>query len=306
MSQKALFKALMGMASLSLATACGLPTFGPEDLLDAGKSQGLGQAKPLSAAGPPSEADRQKPVAILVHGYSASPFETSEAAAHLRQRGFLVSEVALGGHQAGLEAFAKSTWAEWQAPLVAEYQQLLSLGYRDLSLLGTSTGGALIVEALASARLQPAPKRIALVSPLVRARNRMLAVSGLLGLLGVQGTQVSNQGPSQGHWFRNRPIGTLKSLVDLGEVLQNQLAKGIALPEGGRLLLIQSDEDPTVDPASASILVSGLKGSVALRWVHSKAHIPIWPDGVAEGVDAQSHAELRSGLLAELTEALKP
>lgn len=304
--QSAALKGLVGVLGLGLTTACGLPTYGPLDLMDAGQAAGLSQAQLLSQLGPPGEADRAKPVAILVHGYSASPFETSEAARHLKSRGFLVSEVALGGHQSGLSAFAQSTWVDWQAPLVAEYQALLRLGYRQPALLGTSTGGALIVEGLASQRFQPAPTRVVMVSPLLRAQNRMLAAAGLLGMLGVPGTQVEVQGPSVGRWFKNRPTGTLKSLVDLGEVLQKQLAAGIALPEGAKVLLIQSDQDPTVDPTSAASFASGLKGQVSLRWVASKAHIPIWPDGVAEGVALEAHARLRAELLVAIEAALRP
>lgn len=164
----------------------------------------------------------------------------------------------------------------------------------------------MIVEGLASQRFQPAPTRVAMVSPLLRAQNPMLAAAGLLGMLGVPGTQVTVQGASVGHWFKNRPIGTLKSLVDLGEVLHKQLAQGVALPAGARVLLIQSDQDPTVDPSSAASFASGLKGQVSLRWVASKAHIPIWPDGVAEGVDPVAHAQLRAELLVAIEEALRP
>lgn len=306
MRPKAWWSLGLGMLGFSLASACGVSPYGPEDRMDAGQAEALARPKLLSAMGPPGTGQQDRPVAILLHGYSASPYETSEAAAGLRAAGFLVSELALGGHQEGLEAFARSRWPDWQAPLIAEYQALLRLGYRPPALLGSSTGAALMIQAIASGQLEPPPTRLALVCPYLQANNPLLPYAGLLGLLGVAGSQVSQSGPSTGRWFKNRPVGTLQSLVDLGEVVKAALAAGVALPEGAKVLLIQSDEDPTVAPSSAQAYLSGLRAPVDFRWVASKAHLPIWPDGVAEGVEPAAHARLRAELIGAIVEALKP
>lgn len=85
----------------------------------------------------PNAQQRDRPVVIVVHGFSASTFEWSEFKAYADnpERNILVPQVLLGGHGRSLEDFRKSTWRDWQAPIFREYNALLAQGYSHISLM---------------------------------------------------------------------------------------------------------------------------------------------------------------------------
>ncbi|HEY9854821.1 MAG TPA: hypothetical protein V6D05_03720, partial [Stenomitos sp.] len=206
----------------------------------------------------PSEAEKDQLVVVAAHGYTATTFELQPAAIYLRSQGMRVSEVLLGAHGTSVQDFEKSTWKTWQAPIVDEYHALQSKGYRNIALLGTSTGCTLILEALSSGKISPAPKRVALVAPLIEIKNKMAGYAGLLDWFGMKYLDTNPKGDSVGNWYRFRPASTITSLVDLTEVMKARLRTGITL-DGTKTLVVQSDQDPTVDPVSAELLKQGLK-----------------------------------------------
>ncbi len=228
----------------------------------------------------PSDAEKTKKVAILAHGYSASTYEMQALQEHLESKGHLVSNVLLGGHGTHVDDFAGTTWKDWGSPLTKEYEALRNLGFQNVSVIGASTGGSLFLELLGAQKLTPAPQRVVLVAPLVVFKEKTIAFTGMLEWLGAKSSPNDLGQQSVGNWYRNRPVETLRSLVDLTEVVKGQLRSGIALDPATSALLIQSDGDPTVDPKSAQMVLAGLKGSVSLRMIHSKQHVPIRPPHV--------------------------
>lgn len=247
----------------------------------------------------PSEAEKDALVVVAVHGYTATTYELKPAADYLRSQGIRVSEVLLGAHGTSIQDFEKSTWKTWEAPIVAEYQALRQEGYRNVALLGTSTGGTLILEALTSGKLVPAPKRLAMVAPLIEIKNKLAGYAGLLDWLGMKYVDTNPQGTSIGNWYRFRPAGTITSLVDLTEIMKFRLRTGVRL-DGTKTLVFQSKDDPTVDPVSAELLRQGLKSDLEVELVDSSLHIPIWPDGVGGHAFSAQEAALRQQILERI------
>lgn len=276
-----------GVLALALAltlTGCALPSAVPGELDDGQRPH---RARLLSQELPtPSEAQQAMPVVIAAHGFNATEFETSLAAQRLRARGALVSEVLLGGHGTSLADFSQSTWRSWQAPVLAEYAALIARGFKSVGFVTTSTGGTVLLEALGRGALQPPPSRLALVAPLIDVAPggpRVIGYTGLLRWLGVSGQAVERKGAAKGNWYHFRPSEQLIELVDLTEVTKARLRAGIALPGGASVLVVQSTQDPTVDPKSAELVRAGLRGGeVRVEYVASGLHVPIWPDGVTE------------------------
>lgn len=247
----------------------------------------------------PTEAQKDQLVVVAVHGYTATTFELKPAADHLRSQGLLVSEVLLGAHGTRVQDFEKSTWKTWQAPIVAEYKALQQQGYRNIALFGTSTGGTLILEALSSGKIAPAPRRIALIAPLIEIRNKTAGYAGLLDWLGVKYLDTNPKGASAGKWYRFRPTGTITSLVDITEIMKARLRAGLGV-EGAKTLVLQSTGDGTVDPVSAQLLRDGFKTDLTVEMVPSTMHIPIWPDGVDAHTFTAEEAALRQQLLEKI------
>src|SRR5215831_15090208 len=98
----------------------------------------------------PTPEDLQKPVILAIHGYSATTFEWQEFADWSVNSNYRVSQVLLGGHGRDYKAFKASTWEDWKSSITEEYEKLIALGYTNISLVGSSTGGTLILEMVSS------------------------------------------------------------------------------------------------------------------------------------------------------------
>lgn len=223
----------------------------------------------------PTDVQKSGKVAVLAHGFSASTYEMQALEDYLEGKGYLVSNVLLGGHGTSVTDFEKTTWKDWGKPVAEEYKKLRDMGFQDVSVVGASTGGTLFLEMLGTQQLTPAPQRVVLVAPLVLFKEKAIAFSGLLEWLGAKSSPNNLGQNAVGNWYRNRPVSTLKSLVDLTEVVKGQLRGGLTLDSGTKALVIQSDQDPTVDPESAKLILAGVKGDIRLQMIHSKQHVPI-------------------------------
>ena len=106
----------------------------------------------VSVANPhPSGKEHEKPVFIAAHGYTATTFEWDEFRDWLdeNQKDVYLSQVLLGGHGTDYENFRETSWDGWQQAIMDEYSQLQNAGYTNLNLVGSSAGGALIMDLVA-------------------------------------------------------------------------------------------------------------------------------------------------------------
>jgi carboxylesterase len=55
-------------------------------------------------------------------------------------------QVLLDGHGRDYESFKASTWQDWSSAIKREYEKLEALGYTKISIVGSSTGGTLLLE----------------------------------------------------------------------------------------------------------------------------------------------------------------
>ncbi len=224
-------------------------------------------------------ADTKKPVIIAVHGYSASTFEWQEFRDFAEEDGrVLVSLVLLGGHGRNVDAFQASTWREWGAPIAAEYRALVEQGYTNISLAGSSTGGALVLEhaseGVFDAPIQP--RRLFFIDAIVVPANKLLTMVGALGpILGnVPGDPTEEE---KKHWYTNRPTETLDELFSLTKRLRSKLEDGITLPAGTRAKIYKTNRDESADPVSAQLMYQGLrhydKSKVEVEVFDSNLHV---------------------------------
>lgn len=255
----------------------------------------------VSQLAAPDAASKSLPVAVLAHGFGATPYETSLIADQLHASGMLVSQVLLGGHGTSVEDFEKATWKTWEAPVIAEYRALRALGYTHVMIVGTSTGCPLWLDGIQSGQVTPVPSRIVMVSPMIEVSNKLMGYTGVLGWLGVKAKVLDATGTTMGNWYNNWPATAITSLLDLSEITKARLAAGITLPTATRVLVLQSEIDPTVDPRGAEMVREGLKGAtVTVEMLKSTLHVPVRPDGI-DGVNyTPDQAALRSKLLQEI------
>ncbi len=233
-----------------------------------------------SVANPhPSAQDAEKPVFIAIHGYSASTFEWDEFREFSADRNdYFISQVLLGGHGMTYDDFKKASWKTWQESITAEYERLVTAGYSNINLLGSSTGGALLVELLASGYFDNRlpPRHIFLVDPIVIPSSKLISIVPIIGpILGY--TEADNTSAEDAYWYHFRPQESLQELLDVIVRVRKQLEDGITMPPNTSMKVYKSIRDETADPASAVLIYKGLKtssgGSIDVAMVESDLHV---------------------------------
>ncbi|MDB5263536.1 MAG: esterase/lipase-like protein [Adhaeribacter sp.] len=227
----------------------------------------------------PTATEAQKPVIIAVHGYSATTFEWDEFRAWAgNQSDFSISQVLMGGHGRNYESFKEATWKDWRQPILDEYQSLEQAGYKNISLAGSSTGCAIILEMIANGYFNNhlPPKQIFLIDPIVVPGDKFLTLVGVAGpVLGY--IEADNNPDEDKYWYHFRPYETLKELREVINIVRHDLQKGITLPTGTELKVYKSETDETADPVSAVLIYKGLKTNtgkpVEVQMVDSDLHV---------------------------------
>ena len=226
----------------------------------------------------PGEVQKNTPVVIAVHGYSASTFEWDEFRSYCNSKtNVLVSQVLLGGHGRTYEDFKNSTWEEWQEPIITEYDALRAKGYTNISFAGSSTACPLVLDLIKKGKIgDNGMKHIFLVDPIIVPSDKLLTVIGLVGpMIGYLETTMTNE--EEGHWYHFRPQETLQQLLNLIDKSRKDLQKGYNLPSGTMMKVYKSIKDPTADAVSAVLIYKGLKNSdgsnIDIEMIDSELHV---------------------------------
>lgn len=226
----------------------------------------------------PTEIQKNTPVLITVHGYSASTFEWDEFRAYSTiNANILISQVLLGGHGRTYDEFKESTWRDWQNPILAEYNALRSKGYTNINFAGSSTACPLVLDLIKEGNIgENGMKNIFLIDPIVIPSDKLLTLVGLVGpMLGYfEGT---NTAVEDLYYYRFRPQETLNELLDLIDKVRKDLQKGYQLPRNTNMKVYKSIKDDTADAVSAVLIYKGLKNSdgtpVNVEMLDSQLHV---------------------------------
>jgi carboxylesterase len=254
-------------------------------------------ARLVSDEPPPAPGE---PAAILVHGFGATTFELEPVAQDLRTHGFQVSQVLLRGHGTTPRDQAARTYSDWAEPIRIENARLAELGWHEVTIVAASMGAALVLDLLAHGRLEPPPRRLVLVSPLIEFADWRARFLPLFIHLGVRGSRVDWGGNAAGHWYPTRPAAALAELRRLTDQNRAALARGIALPQGSQVLVIHANGDRTVSGRGLDELERGLRGATLdIVRVDTDIHVPVKPVGCDRPWTAEEIA-IQTGLLARI------
>ena len=233
----------------------------------------------------PDSATLAKPVIVAVHGFTASTYEWMEFQRWAEDpdttKGggrIMVSPVLLGGHGRDDADFQGSTWQDWGAPMLAEYDSLTARGYRNISFAGASTGATLMMRYISENAFQarPKPKWFFFVDPIVVPSSKILSLVNIVGpILGNSpdpGTPEENR-----NWYVNRPAEDLAELYELINLIKNRLEDGFRLPPGTLAKVYKAKKDGSADPVSALYIYKGLRtangGHIEVEMVNSNKHV---------------------------------
>ncbi|MFA9388301.1 MAG: alpha/beta hydrolase [Prolixibacteraceae bacterium] len=226
----------------------------------------------------PSTTQKNTPVIIVAHGYSASTFEWNEFKSYCDANAdILVSQVLLGGHGRTYEEFKNSTWEDWQEPIMTEYNALRAKGYTNINFAGSSTGCPLVMDLIKKGEIgDNGLKHIFMIDPIVVPSDKLLTLIGLVGpMLGY--LETTNTPTEEGNWYHFRPQETLKQLLSLIDKVRNDLQKGYNLPKGTHMKVYKSIKDPSADAVSSVLMYKGLKSSdgsnIDVEMIDSELHV---------------------------------
>lgn len=210
----------------------------------------------------PSANDLEKHIIIAAHGYSASTFEWDEFRDWTTDTNYRISQVLLGAHGRTYADFKASTWEDWLESIQLEYETLLSQGYTKISLVGSSTGGTLLIELIRSHYFQDkiAPENLFLVDPIVLSSIKIQSLAGILGPMLVYSDTESDAEENQ-YWYRFRPQETIRELNELMSISRRALEDGMHLPSSTRMTVFHSKHDPTANSLSSVLIYRGLKNA---------------------------------------------
>jgi carboxylesterase len=258
----------------------------------------------------PTELQKNTPVLIAAHGYTATTFEWDEFRNYADSaQTFYVSQVLLGGHGTSYTDFKSTSWEDWQASIKYEYVKLSNLGFRKIYLAGSSTGAPLIINLVKSGFFNnyTIPKGIFLIDPIIVSANKTLTMVGLLGpVLGYTTVELS---AGEAHrWYIYRSQESLKQLMSLIDLTRRDLEKGIALPTGTYMKVYKSKIDDVADPVSAFMIYKGMKTSsgskIDVDLLDSKIHVFTRLRG-RDGITAADW-RLQHKVFAEIEAKMKP
>ncbi len=197
---------------------------------------------------------------ILIHGFLASPAEIRSFGERLFEQGYAVIGVRLKGHGTSPKDLRERPWEDWYDSVLRGYSIIRTFA-DQIHVVGFSTGGAL---ALRFASDQPDsligvsaisvpikfrdPKMMFV--PLVHGTNKFLHwISSYEGVKPFMQNRPEHPNVN----YQNIPIRGLYELRRLINELEGRL-RDVHCP----VLLIQANEDPTVDPKSADIILRKL------------------------------------------------
>jgi carboxylesterase len=272
-------------AALSVLTGCGItPISYDNSMLDGPLINDTSLTDPtyrVSTRPDIDTLDRNCPVIICVHGYTACTYEWQEFRDFAQADGrVFTSLVLLGGHGRDIQDFENSTWEQWQAPIMQEFDTLVKLGFTRISLAGSSTGGTLILEYLGRDAFRGKavfPQRFFFIDPIVVPSAKLLHIVPVVGpVLGNSPVERKTEAEKR-HWYTNRPASTLEELNDLCELVRGKLENGVSLPGDARATCYKSDADETVDPVTALLIYKGLTNAdgskIDVQMMASNLHV---------------------------------
>ena len=192
-----------------------------------------------------------KSAALLVHGFTGTPWEMRLLAEELAHAGIASLAIRLPGHGTSPEDLAKKRLEDWSYA-VQEGYNILHKDYSSIYGIGMSTGCLLI---LAAARTNPM-SGLVLFSPYLRVQHWLAPYAGLLKWFWPYQVKPEAE-DSQKHYYRHRPIAGIHQINRLIKRVRSQLLR-ITCP----VLAFNGEGDQTIDIESGRELIDRMASKI--------------------------------------------
>jgi carboxylesterase len=194
---------------------------------------------------------------LLVHGFTATPWEVREFGDFLAEKGYNVYGTLLEGHGTTIKDMRKTQWEQWLYD-VKNADEALSYISDRVFIVGVSTGGSLGI--ILAERGYNVDGLVCLACPINLSDTRSWLAPFLKYVYWYQKRNLSEE--DKMHYYNYRPIASVQQLTELIDFSVQSIGS-IDMP----VLIIQSTEDSTVDRRSADYLYSHI-GSADKKLVY--------------------------------------
>jgi carboxylesterase len=220
--------------------------------------------------------------ALILHGFSGTPFEVRPIATHLAAHGYAVSAPLLAGHGETVAALATTGWRDWLASAERALAALRAeVDGAPVAIAGFSLGGLLALrlaelypDAVAALAVMAAPLRLrAFDAAAVRLLGRLprfLRRGPLAAIPKTRGYDVTDPDMQlRNPGLEAMPVAGAVSLLELGALVRGGLA-GVTAPA----LVVHGELDRTV-PLVDSLELVGALGSREIErlWLPRSGHL---------------------------------
>lgn len=156
---------------------------------------------------------------LLIHGFSASPYEMRALGNRLCAKGYLALGVRLAGHGTSPEDLRICRWQDWLNSVERCYAYLQEAGL-PISVVGQSTGALLALTLVHHREVE----RLVLLSPFLKLDHPLTRFVGLIKhLLPFQHRQLPHS--QSRHYYARRPLAGIEQIEKLRREVEPSLSR---------------------------------------------------------------------------------
>jgi len=192
--------------------------------------------------------------ALLVHGFTATPWEMRPLAEFLAEAGIASLAIRLPGHGTTPEDLAARRYEDWLKS-VEKGHRILSADFNSVFGMGMSTGGLLLLAAASTARFDG----LILFSPYLRILHRLAPYAGLIRWFQPYHLKYIGE-DRQSRYYSHRPVAGIHQINRLLKTVRGRLGQ-ITCP----VLAFNGEGDQTIDIDSAQELMDLLRSRVKIH-----------------------------------------
>lgn len=187
---------------------------------------------------------------LLIHGFTASPWEVKELGERLAEKGYNVYGVLLAGHGTDRSELRKTKWQDWYNS-VKKACEALSYISDKVFIVGVSTGGAL---GLLLAEEYKIDGVVCMACPVTFKDKRAGLAPLIKYFYWYQKRELKDE--EKQYYYEYRPMASIDQLGRMINIFYEALPK-LNTP----ILLLQSRHDQTIDTKSAELIYNKINST---------------------------------------------
>ncbi|NIQ11940.1 MAG: alpha/beta fold hydrolase [Gammaproteobacteria bacterium] len=194
---------------------------------------------------------------LLVHGFTATPWEMRPLAEFLAEANIASLAVRLPGHGTSPEDLANCTWEDWSKS-IEEGHQVLQQDFQTIYGMGMSTGCLLLLNLATALKF----KGLVLFSPYLQILHKLAPYAGLLRWFKPYHVK-STDSHLENRYYNRRPLVGIHQINRLIKVVKTQLPE-IACP----IMAFNGEADETIAIDSSRDLMQSLGSKVKIHEIY--------------------------------------